>query len=149
MKSTKIMPPTLMLIATIAMLFINFLFPVVWIVPPRWNLIGLVFLVSGITLNFIADNSFKQAKTTVKPFQESSSLITDGVFQISRNPMYLGMMFILIGIALLLRSLSPFLIILPFVIFLDRNYIQVEEQMLAEKFGAKWESYKATTRRWI
>jgi len=149
MKSTKIMPPTWMLIAIITMFILNLLFPIAWIVPPRWNLIGLVFLVSGITLNLIADNSFKQAKTTVKPFQKSSSLITNGVFQISRNPMYLGMMFILIGIALLLRSLSPFLIILPFVIFLDRTYIQVEEQMLAEKFGAKWQAYKATTRRWI
>ena len=149
MKSTKIMPPTLMLIATIAMLFINFLFPVVWIVPPRWNLIGLVFLVSGITLNLIADNSFKQANTTVKPFQKSSSLVTNGIFRISRNAMYLGFVLILIGIALLLGSLSPYLVIVAFIILIDRMYIRVEEHMLAEKFGAKWESYKATTRRWI
>ena len=149
MKSTKIMPPTWMLIAIVAMLILNFLVPVAKIVPPLWNLIGLVFLGSGLILNLIADKAFHQIGTTVKPFQESSGLVTDGVFQISRNPMYLGMMLILIGIALLLRSLSPFLIILPFVIFLDRTYIRVEEHMLAEKFATEWQAYKAKTRRWL
>ena len=108
-----------------------------------------MFLASGIILNLIADNAFKQVRTTVKPFQEASSLVTNGVFQISRNPMYMGMILILTGIAVLLRSFSPYLVIIAFVILIDRNYIRAEEYMLAEKFGAKWESYKATTRRWI
>jgi protein-S-isoprenylcysteine O-methyltransferase Ste14 len=67
----------------------------------------------------------------------------------SRNPMYLGMVLILTGIALLLRSLSPFLVILPFAILLERSFIRVEEGMLARKFGPKWEAYKAKTRRWL
>jgi protein-S-isoprenylcysteine O-methyltransferase Ste14 len=149
MKSTKIMPPTWMLIAIIAMLILNFLFPIAWIVPPLWNLIGLLFLVSGMAMNLIADNAFKQARTTIKPFRESFSLVTNGVFQISRNPMYLGMALILTGIALLLRSLSPFLIIILFAILIDRTYIKVEERMLAKTFGAKWQAYKAKTRRWL
>ena len=63
--------------------------------------------------------------------------------------MYMGMILILTGIAILLRSFSPYLVIIAFVILIDRNYIRAEEYMLAEKFGEKWESYKATTRRWI
>ena len=63
--------------------------------------------------------------------------------------MYLGMALILTGIALLLRSLSPFLIIILFAILIDRTYIKVEERMLAEKFGTRWEAYKAKTRRWL
>jgi protein-S-isoprenylcysteine O-methyltransferase Ste14 len=149
MKIEKVMPPTWMLIAIIAMFILNFVFPVAQIVPPLWNLIGLVFLVSGMGLNLIADNSFKRAETTVKPYQESSNLVTEGVFQISRNPMYLGMALILIGIALLLRSLTPFLMIIPFALLIDRIYIRVEERMLAETFGAKWRAYKAKTRRWL
>ena len=149
MKSTKIVPPTWMLIAIIAMLILNFTFPVAWIVPTIWNLIGIVFLVSGITLNLIADNSFKQAETTVKPYQESSCLVTSGAYKISRNPMYLGMVLILTGIALLLRSLSPFLMIIPFAVLIDQIYIRAEERMLAETFGAKWRAYKAKTRRWF
>ena len=63
--------------------------------------------------------------------------------------MYLGMVLILIGIGVLLKSLSPFLVITLFAILIDRIYIRVEEQMLAETFGAKWQAYKAKTRRWL
>lgn len=149
MKIEKIMPPTWLLIAMIAMLILNFLFPIVSIIPPLWNLLGLIFLASGMILNLVADNSFKQVGTTVKLYQESSSLVIDGVFKISRNPMYLGMVLILLGIAMLLKSLSPFLVIISFAILIDRAYIQVEEQMLAGKFGGTWEAYKARTRRWL
>jgi len=149
MKSTKIMPPTWMLIAIIFMLIMNFVFPVMQIIPPNWNFMGILLLVSGIILNLSADTSFKRAGTTVKPFQESSSLVTEGIYQISRNPMYLGMVLILTGFAVLLRSLSPFLAILPFAILIDRTYIQSEERMLEKKFGATWEMYKVKTRRWL
>ena len=149
MKSTKIMPPTWMLIALVAMLIFHFMLPIAKIVPTLWNLVGLFFLVSGITLNLIADRAFQRIGTTVKPYQESSSLVTGGVFQISRNPMYLGMVMILIGIAVLLRTLSPLLVVIPFAILIDQIYIRVEEQMLTEKFGAKWQAYKAKTRRWL
>ena len=149
MKSTKIMPPTWMLIAIIAMLVLNFLLPVAKIIPALWNFTGFIFVISGITLNLLADRAFQRAGTTVKPYQESSNLVTGGVFQISRNPMYLGMVLILIGVAVLLRSLSPLLIVIPFAILIDQIYIRVEEQMLMEKFGAKWQAYKAQTRRWL
>ena len=149
MKSKKIMPPTWLLIAIVTMLTLHFLFPVVWIIPPLWNLFGLIFLVLGMVMNLIADKAFHQVDTTVKPFEESSALVTNGIFRISRNPMYLGFVLILTGIAVLVRSLSPYLVIFAFAILIDRIYIRAEEQMMAEKFGAKWESYKATTRCWI
>ena len=149
MKYTKILPPTYLLIAMMAMLALHFLFPIAWIVPPLWNLLGLVFLVAGVIINLIADKAFHQAGTTVKPFEESSMLVTDGVFQISRNPMYLGFVLILTGTAMLLRSLSPYLIILAFAFSVDRIFIKVEEGMLAKKFGTAWKQYKSRTRRWL
>jgi protein-S-isoprenylcysteine O-methyltransferase Ste14 len=149
MKSTKILPPTYLLIAMIAMLVLHFLFPVAWIVPPVWNLLGLVFLAAGVIMNLIADKAFHQAGTTVKPFEESSTLVTDGVFKISRNPMYLGFVLILTGTSMLLRSLSPFLIIFAYAFLVDRTFIRVEERMLAKKFGSSWEQYKSRTRRWF
>ena len=149
MKFTKILPPTYLLIAMIAMLALHFLFPVAWIIPPVWNLLGLVFLASGVIMNLIADKAFHQAGTTVKPFEESSVLVTDGVFQISRNPMYLGSVLILTGTAILLRSLSPYMIIFAYAFLVDRRFIRVEEGMLAKKFGSSWEQYKSRTRRWF
>ena len=82
MKIEKIMPPTWLLIALIAMLILHFLLPIAKIIPTIWNLTGFVFLVSGITLNLIADRAFQRIGTTVKPYQESSNLVTSGVFKI-------------------------------------------------------------------
>ena len=149
MKTAKIMPPTWMLIAMLTMLALHFLIPLAWIIPPFWNLTGLILIASGLILNLSADKAFHQVHTTVKPFEESSNLVTNGVFRISRNPMYLGFTLILTGIAILLRTLSPYLVIFAFVAVIDKTFVRVEEQMLAEKFGASWKQYQSTTRRWL
>ena len=149
MKIKKIMPPTWLLIAIVTMLTLHFLFPIAWIMPPFWNLLGLMIITLGVTLNLIGDKVFQQARTTIKPFAESSALVTNGIFRISRNPMYLGFVLILTGIAVLLRSLSPYLVIFAFTILIDRIYVRAEEGMLAEKFGIKWVAYKAKTGRWL
>lgn len=64
-------------------------------------------LIFGVALNISADRMFEQHKTTVKPFEESTALVTDGVFRFSRNPMYLGMVLILSGVVLLAGSTTP------------------------------------------
>jgi protein-S-isoprenylcysteine O-methyltransferase Ste14 len=149
MKTKKIMPPTWLLIAISTMLILHFLVPFCSLVPKIWNLSGLVLLAAGVMVNLIADSAFQKAHTTVRPFEESTELVATGVFQFSRNPMYLGFVLILAGIAILLRTVSPFVVILAFVILIDTAYIRVEERMLAEKFGAAWETYKSKTRRWL
>jgi protein-S-isoprenylcysteine O-methyltransferase Ste14 len=149
MKTNKIMPPTWLLIAISVMIILHFLLPGGWVVPKVWNLTGLVFLTAGVMANLMADSAFHKAHTTVKPFEESTVLVTDGVFQLSRNPMYLGFVLILAGIAMLLRTISPYVVILAFVILIDTTYVRVEERILAEKFGAAWEAYQSRTRRWL
>ena len=74
------------------------------------------------------------------------ALIQEGVFGWSRNPMYLGFVGILLGVATLLRSLSSFLVVVSFAILLDRVYIQVEERMLQAQFGDEWRRYWASVR---
>jgi protein-S-isoprenylcysteine O-methyltransferase Ste14 len=100
-------------------------------------------------LNLLADRALKHSRTTVKPFEESTALITGGVFRISRNPMYLGFALILFGIALLMGSLAPHIVIVAFSVLIDVVFIKVEERMLGERFGEAWLRYKATVRRWI
>jgi len=128
---------------------LHFLFPGIRIIPPLWNLLGVIPLTLGVTINLVADKAFHKAHTTVKPFEESSVLITNSAFRISRNPMYLGFVLILIGIAFLVGTLTPYVVVLAFAILMDRMYIIVEERMLAAKFGAEWEEYKQRTRRWL
>ena len=143
------MPPTYLLIAIVLVLAIHFVFPGIKIVPVPWNPLGIVPLAFGIALNLIADKAFHQAETTVKPFEESSALLTTGVFQITRNPMYLGYVLILIGVAPIVRSVTPYAVIVVFAILMDRVFIRVEEQMLEHTFGPAWSEYAAKVRRWI
>jgi protein-S-isoprenylcysteine O-methyltransferase Ste14 len=145
----RILPPTYFVFFLVLMAVLHFLLPVAEVVPsPLW-LLGSVPLALGIVLNLVADQAFKRYQTTVKPYEESSTLITSGVFRLTRNPMYLGMVFILTGIAVLMGSLTPFVVIPFFVVLMNRVYITVEESMLAQKFGENWEAYAAKVRRWI
>jgi protein-S-isoprenylcysteine O-methyltransferase Ste14 len=145
----KIMPTTYLLIAILLCLGLHFLVPLLYFIPSPWNLVGIIPIIFGIWINLSADQAFKKAYTTVKPFEETNTLIQRGVFRLSRNPMYLGFEFILIGLALLLRSLSPYLVVLLFPIVIDRSFIQVEERMLDTKFEEDWRQYKAKVRKWI
>jgi len=149
MKTKRLLPTTYLLIAMIVMVAMNFLFPVAMIIPPLWNLLGILLVILGILIDLAADRQFHRASTTVKPFEESNALVTDGIFRITRNPMYLGFVIVLIGIAILLRSLSPYLVIIAFVILIQRMFITVEEHMLAEKFGESWRVYQQSTRQWL
>ncbi len=149
MKAKKIMPTTYLLIAIVAMIALHFLVPGMRFLRPPWSLLGIIPLALGVTVNLLADRAFHRASTTVKPFEESSLLIRTGVFRISRNPMYLGFVLILIGIALFMGSVAPYVAIVAFAVLMDRVYVTVEERMLAVKFGAEWEEYKRHTRRWL
>lgn len=92
---------------------------------------------------------FKLAGTTIKPFQESKTLVTTGIFRFSRNPMYLGFALILVGAAILLGSLTPFFVIPVFVILTEKQFIISEEIMLERTFGTAFLDYKRRVRRWL
>jgi len=149
MKPQRILPPTYLLVPLVIMLAIHFIFPGVTIIPLPWNFLGLIPLTGGILLNLNADRLFHLAGTTVKPFQESTALITQGVFRISRHPMYLGFVLILVGVAILLGSLTPWVIVPVFIVRMEIIYIRVEEHMLEERFGLAWMEYKKKVRRWL
>jgi protein-S-isoprenylcysteine O-methyltransferase Ste14 len=149
MKVRQILPITYLLIALIIMLIFHFVIPIITLIPLPWNLIGLIPLVFGILINIIADGALHKAGTTVKPFQDSSALITSSIYGISRPPMYLGFVLILIGVAILLGSLTPWVIIPIFAGLIEVVFIRVEERMLSEKFGLAWMEYIQKVRRWI
>jgi len=128
---------------------IHFLLPLKRIILSPFNLLGAIPLALGIAFNLIADRAFKKNGTTVKPFEKSTVLITGGVFGISRHPMYLGFVLILTGVAILMGSLTPYLVIVAFAILMDAIFIRAEEEMLEETFGDVWLKYKKRVRRWI
>jgi len=144
-----ILPPTYLAITVILILVLHFVIPLAQIIEMPWRLAGLIPLVLGAVLNLAADNSMKRYETTVKPFKRSTNLVTEGVFKICRHPMYLGFVLILLGLAVLLGSAGPFLVVILFPFFLEFVYIREEERMLGEQFEQQWEDYCTRVRKWI
>jgi protein-S-isoprenylcysteine O-methyltransferase Ste14 len=149
MNKPKVYPPTYLLLSLLAMIALQFLLPVLKIVPSPWNAIGVIFPIAGIVINVMADGLFHRAGTTVKPGEESNTLLTEGVFHISRNPMYFGFTLILFGTAFLFGTLTPFLVIPVFLVMIEKRFIVSEEKRLEEKFGQAYLEYRKTVRRWI
>jgi protein-S-isoprenylcysteine O-methyltransferase Ste14 len=145
----KILPPTHLLIAMILMSAAQFVLPLWSVIAFPWRIAGLLPLGAGVYLNLRADRQLKQRRTTVKPFERSVALVTDGVFAWTRSPMYLGMALILAGMAVLFGSLSPWVIVVAFVIVIDRVFIVQEERQLDESFGVTFRQYRSRVRRWL
>ncbi len=78
-----------------------------------------------------------------------SSLVVDGPFKYSRNPMYLGMVLALTGLALLLGTVTPWLVIPPFVWLMTVLFVRQEEQTMEKQFGSDYLAYKKKVRRWV
>ena len=148
-RNRRLLPPVYFLFAMILMVLLHFFLPVAqWFRWP-WNLVGAALILLGVALNIVADTQFKRHKTTVKPFQPASALVTDGVFRFSRNPMYLGMVCIMIGLGICLASLTPLVVIPIFVWRLTVTFIAPEERGLAEQFEQAYSAYTTKVRRWL
>jgi len=144
-----VFPPTYLLVSIILMLALHFLFPGALVIPAPWNLLGLIPVGLALWIEFNADGEFHRAKTTVNPYEESSALVTGGVFSITRNPMYLGFVMIMVGIAMLLGSLTPYFMIVVFVVLIERRFIRFEEKKMEQQFGQAYLEYRKKVGRWI
>lgn len=115
----------------------------------RWC--ALAVMAVGVLIEAVSVLAFLRARTTVTPLkpEKASTLVVSGLYHVSRNPMYLGMLILLIGWALWLAN--PAALILPpvFVLYLTVFQIKPEEAALSEKFGSDYEAYRGRVRRWI
>lgn len=118
---------------------------------PGRVILALVLAIAGITVILAGVVAFRKASTTVNPIQPetSSSLVTFGVYRISRNPMYLGFLLVLLGWAAFLSNLFSFLGVLLFVMYMNQFQIRPEERKLRDKFGEEFAIYAQSTRRWF
>ena len=145
------MPPTYFWSAIVLMVAFHFLCPgVKGLVPRPYNWIGgAIVVVAGIALAWLPELQFKRVGTEIKPFRDSSHLVTDGLFRISRHPMYLGMALVLVGVFVVLGSLVPAIMIPVFVVVITFRFIVPEERDMERQFGEKYMEYRRRVRRWI
>ncbi|MBN1357018.1 isoprenylcysteine carboxylmethyltransferase family protein [bacterium] len=145
----KIHPPTYLFIALILMVIAHFFLPSARLIVFPWTLIGALPLAAGILLNLIADKLLKECRTTVKPNENPTAMITGSVYRVCRHPMYLGMLLILLGLGILLGTLTPFAVVILFTIAMETVFIRHEEQVMADVFKDEWTDYRNKVRRWI
>jgi len=148
-RKTKMVPPIWFVLAIGAMAALHSFVPVWRLLPVPWNWLGLIPLVAGVALALTGARLFTRHGTGVVPFSPVTRLVLDGPYRFTRNPMYLGMVLALCGIAMLFGTLTPWLVIPLFAWWIDRRFIAQEEVMLEEHFGADYLEFKKRVRRWI
>lgn len=112
---------------------------------------ALVGTLIGGAITLAGAMALRRAKTTVNPLrpQNASTLVTDGIFKITRNPMYVGLTLALLGWAAFLSAPWPLLGPPVFVLYIDRFQIQPEERVLTGLFGVEYTKYTRRVRRWL
>ncbi|MGB5625393.1 MAG: isoprenylcysteine carboxylmethyltransferase family protein [Woeseiaceae bacterium] len=110
---------------------------------------ALAFIGSGIAVAGVF--AFRRHDTTVNPMkpETTATIVTAGIYCVTRNPMYLGIAFVLLGWAIYLANLAALLLVPAFVAYMTRFQIKPEERALLEKFGSNFADYMAAVRRWI
>lgn len=148
-RKRKIIPPVYLLLTLAAMLALHFKLPIVHLIQAPYSLAGWVLVVAGLAVSATASSAFRRVGTPVVPFERSTVLVTDGLFRHTRNPMYLGLVILLLGIAIALGSLGALLPIPVFVWIIQKWFIEGEERFLTEIFGEQYLTYQRRVRRWL
>tara|TARA_R110002167_G_scaffold96903_6_gene256211 strand:- start:5142 stop:5600 length:459 start_codon:yes stop_codon:yes gene_type:complete len=110
-----------------------------------------LFLLAGAVIAFLGVWQFRQAHTTTNPLNpgKASNLVTSGIYRFTRNPMYLGMVLVLVGGIIEFGSILGCGIAPLFVWYMTRFQIVPEEQIIEGLFGQDYRDYKQQVRRWI
>jgi protein-S-isoprenylcysteine O-methyltransferase Ste14 len=147
----KIPPPIVALLVAAGMFGLAKLLPRVAVGADVRIALAVVIALAGIALGLAAVTQFHRAHTTHNPLRpdSASALVTGGVFRVSRNPMYAGLMLGLLAWAVFLASPVALAGPVVFIMFINRFQIAPEERAMEKRFGAEFAAYRARVRRWI
>lgn len=148
MKTPAVLPPHYFALSLVTMLALGYFFDSS-LLPGRWHLVGIAPIAMGLAIAAAAVRQFQRADTNIVPLTESTTLVTDGIFMATRNPMYVGMMAVLTGTALLLNDPWPWLTLLPFWLVVRLGFVRPEEALMEQTFGGPYREYKGRVRRWL
>ena len=110
---------------------------------------ALTLIVGGLLLDGMAAGLFRRRGTAVEPWKPSTALIIEWPYRFSRNPIYVGFAITYLGLAIAMNSWIALILLVPCLLVVDRFVIQREERYLSAKFGAAYDAYRQTVRRWL
>lgn len=145
----KLIPPFLLVISALVMTLIHFIVPYKNVFFSPFSYVGILLIILGLAIARKINADFSKVNTEIHTFKKPRKLLKNGLFQYSRNPIYVGFILILIGLNILLGSVTPFLIVLVFIFVTNHWYIPFEEENMQEQFGQEYTNYKKKVRRWI
>lgn len=144
---TKFLPPYGVLTSMIVMFLLDKFIPI--IVWQNTRIISYLVLACSFLCILYCAYVFYKHKTDIEPFKESSFLILSWPYTVTRNPIYLCMILFLLGWGMFLQSISAFIVIPIFALWIHNKFVLQEEIMLEDKFSKDYLSYKHRVRRWV
>lgn len=142
-------PPALYAVTLLMGLELSFIFPVSFLPRPISLLFAVFALIGAGWFSISAFRAMNRAQTAIDPAKPATAIVSDGVFKLSRNPLYLSLTLLYLGISLLFNALWALLLLLPLLVVVQIGVIQREEVYLERKFGDEYLRYKAPVCRWI
>ena len=146
---TKFPPPLVALTFGFLINYTKNIFPKIEI--KNEIIFGSFMIISGLIIILSAIILFKKYQTTITPLNPSNAtkLITDGIYKFSRNPMYLGLLLVLVGISIIINLTGGFFFIILFILYINLFQIIPEENAMVDLFKDEFLEYKKNVRRWI
>jgi protein-S-isoprenylcysteine O-methyltransferase Ste14 len=131
-------------------LILQYIFPVPAFLPTliAW-VAGWLICVASLFFIVPAMRSFRSVRTTMIPYRPVSSLVTGGVYSVTRNPMYVSLLLLYLGISVALNFLWPIALVPALIVAMDRLVIVKEEAYLTRRFGDEYRRYRERVRRWF
>lgn len=142
-------PPVVYLICVMAGLGLDYLWPLPFLPQTIQFAVGFSIIAVSFVVFGLALREFSRSKTAIDPRKPTTAIISTGPFGYSRNPVYVSMTMLVLGIAIAVDSLWIFVMVIPAVVVIQYFVILKEEAYLERKFGDEYERYKSAVRRWV
>ena len=147
----KIPPPVVGALVAGAMWWVSSLGSLPTVATGLRHVAVALLITAGVVFDVLGLLAFRASRTTINPLkpERASALVTGGVYQVTRNPMYVGMALLLLAWAVYLSALLPVAGPVIFILYITRFQIQPEERALQGIFGEEFTAYAARVRRWL
>jgi protein-S-isoprenylcysteine O-methyltransferase Ste14 len=144
-----LVPPVFFALGLVVMAGLHRFVAVITVIPESLGWLAAVPVLLSMLVGVPAILEFRRNRTSVHPHHQPSALVTGGPYRFTRNPMYLALTLLLVGVAIRLGTLTPFVVVPTFMLVIQRRFVVSEERRLAELFGPAFDEYRRRVRRWL